>query len=105
VKPRSVLLLALIIFVAAGAVLAAGFPQAPAHAFAGPAPAPALPALSPSPFHTGHPDETAQRIAASADYRDPAVDHFVASHGGTPGGVNTIARVCDLWELIDARWN
>jgi transglutaminase-like putative cysteine protease len=105
VKPRSVLLLALLIFVAAGAVLAAGFPQGPAHGLAGQAPAPVLPVLSPTPFHAGQPDETAQRIAASADYRDPDVDHFVSLHTGTPGGVNTIARVCDLWELIYTRWN
>jgi transglutaminase-like putative cysteine protease len=105
VKPRSVLLLALLIFVAAGAVLAAGFPQGPVRGLDGPAPASALPILSPSPFHAGLPDETAQRIAASADYRDPAVDHFVATRAATPVGMNTIARVCDLWELIYTRWH
>jgi Transglutaminase-like superfamily len=107
VKKRSGILLVVLLFViviaGAAEVLAGGIRQSLPEGQASISGS-SLPVLLSSPIPGGLADETSERIAESADYQDPAVKNFVASHTHISGGANTIAQLSDLWEAIHANW-
>lgn len=104
-KSRYLLLIALLIFIIVGTVLVfTGFGQHPVPQGQNPGPASSLAALSVLSGQGGDSGEVEERIARSADYQNPVVKNFVATHTRTSGSAPTVAQVSDLWEAISANW-
>ena len=103
VKPVYLLLPVIILILAASALhVQTGSVQVPDQgARSAPSFLPSLPVIS---SHQGDPDDTARKIARSADFSNPVVTKFVETHTAPAGGMNTISQVCDLWDAITSHW-